>query len=184
MRLVGRVTLCLTWLDTRSNLNSIVMLDYEKTREGALRRQQELVARQKEIAAQKTQLEEELTQIKKEMIGLEQIIDGLDFMSNDIPPDLEERGFTDQIRGILSMTNSHLVPTQIRDALMAAGVTGSSPKNLLISVHTVLGRIADELDTITTTEGKTAYKRKQRGALPSRLNPRWERAASFGQKKD
>ena len=136
------------------------MLDYAKTREDALRRQQELVARQKEIAAQKHQIEEELTQIKKEMIGLEQIIDGLDFMSNDIPPDLEERGFTDQVRGILSMTNSHLVPTQIRDALMSAGVTGSSPKNLLISVHTVLGRIADELDTITTTEGKTAYKRK------------------------
>ncbi len=157
------------------------MFDYEKTRENALRRQQEIAARQKEIATQKRQLDDEASQLHKESVGLEQIIEGVDFMSNDIPPDLEERGFTDQIRGILSMTNSHLVPTQIRDALMNAGVTGSSPKNLLISVHTVLGRIADELDMITTTEGKTAYKRKPtaRGAPQRAYVPRGSLAEKF-----
>jgi len=136
------------------------MFDYTKTREDALRRKQELANREQGIAAQKQKLEEESAQIKRELIGLEQILEGLDFMSNDTPPDLEEVGFTDQIRGILNMTNSHLVPTQIRDALMNAGVTGSSPKNLLISVHTVLGRIKDELDVIDR-DGKPAYRVKK-----------------------
>lgn len=139
------------------------MLDYTKTREDALRRRQELTIRQQQIVKQKQQLEEESAQIKRELIGLEQILEGLDFMSNDTPPDLEEVGFTDQIRRILGTTSSYLVPTQIRDALQQAGVTGSSPKNLLISVHTVLNRIQDELETTQTAEGKTAYRGKPSG---------------------
>jgi hypothetical protein len=142
------------------------MMDYAKTREGAMRRQQELISRQKEISSQIRQLEEELTRIRKEMVGLEQIIEGLEFMSKDASSDLEGLGFTDQIRSILTSSGYHMTATQVRDTLMGMGVTGSSPKTLLISVHTVLGRISDELDIITTTEGKPAYKRKFRSLTP------------------
>ena len=54
----------------------------------------------------------------------------------------------------------HLDPTQIRDSLITRGFPYTSPKNLLISVHTVLGRIKEELDVIMPEAGKPAYRAK------------------------
>jgi hypothetical protein len=135
-------------------------MDYTKTKQDASNRKLELGARLQEIADEKTRLDGEAEQIKRELIGLDQILDGVEFMTSDMPTDFEPPGFTDKIRKILSETPVPLVPTQVRDALQAAGVTGSSAKNLLINVHTVLERIESELDKTTTPEGKTAYKRK------------------------
>jgi hypothetical protein len=136
------------------------MMDYNKTRTEAEARKQSLLVRLKEIPSEKTKLDEEIDQIKRELIGIDQILDGLAFMDSNIPPDFEPVGFTDNVRKILSETLVPLVPTQIRDALEAKGITGSTSKNLLINVHKVLERIESELDKTTTTEGKTAYKRK------------------------
>src|SRR5580698_2443249 len=136
-------------------------MDYTKAKEDAERRKDQLLARQQQIPAEKEKLDEELEQNKRELIGLDQILDGLDFMSGDVPPDFEPTGFTDKIRQILGETGVPLIPTQIRDSLQARGVTGSSPKNLLINVHKVLERIPDELEISTTPEGKTSYKRKE-----------------------
>jgi hypothetical protein len=134
-------------------------MDYGKTKDNAQRRKADLLQRQQQIPLEKKRLDEELEKNKRELIGLDQILDGLDFMNSDIPPDFEPTGFTDNIRQILSETTVPLVPTQIRDALQARGITGSSPKNLLINVHKVLERIDTELKESTTPDGKTAYTR-------------------------
>src|SRR5580704_6524984 len=135
------------------------MMDYSKTRTEAEAKRQTLLSRQKEIPREKKKLDEEMEQIKRELIGLEQILDGLTFMDSTITPDFEPEGFTDTVRKILSETTVPLVPTQLRDALEAKGVTGSTSKNLLINVHKVLERIESELEKTTTPEGKTSYKR-------------------------
>jgi hypothetical protein len=136
------------------------MMDYGKTRTEAEAKKQVLLARQKEIPQEKKRLDEEMERIKRELIGIEQILDGLGFMDSDMPLDFEPSGFTDSIRKILSDTPTPLVPTQIRDALEAKGITGSTSKNLLINVHKVLERISDELTAIKRTDRKTAYQRK------------------------
>src|SRR5437899_10232836 len=125
-------------------------LDYEKTREEAKSRKAELMVRALAITAEKEQLEAEMKQIKRELSGLDHILEGVEFMTSEVPPDFEPPGFTDKIRKMLSETTVPLQPTQIRDGLEAVGVKGSSSRNLLISVHTVLERIKDELEESTT----------------------------------
>ena len=145
-------------LDMRCNLSFV--MDYSKTREDANARKDALTLRALAIMEERKNLDAEVEQIRRELIGLDQILDGVEFMTSEIPPDLEPPGFTDKIRKILSDTQIPLVPTQVRDALEAAGSKGSSSRNLLISVHTVIERIKSELEESATPEGKTAYKRK------------------------
>jgi hypothetical protein len=142
------------------------MMDYDRIRTEAGARKQTLLARQKDIPKEKQKLDEEMEQIKRELIGIDQILDGVAFMDSSIPTDFEPEGFTDNVRKILSETTLPLVPTQIRDALEAKGIMGSSSKNLLINVHKVLERIDSELDKTQTAEGKTAYKRKIAWTVP------------------
>lgn len=147
------------------------MIDYDKTRDDAQRRKAELIERQQQIGEGKRHLNEEEEQIKRELIGLDQILDGLDFVSSDVPTDAEPTGFTDTIRKILTRTSVPLVPTQIRDSLQARGFTGSSAKNLLINVHKVLDRIESELNCTTTPDGKTAYRHKAARRAPGTQVP-------------
>lgn len=135
-------------------------MDYNKTREDAAKRKQELITRQEQIRTDKSKLDHEMEQIKLELIGLDQILEGLEYMESGPPPDLEPVGFTDKIKHILQTTNVHLLPTQIRDALMNLGETGSSMKNLLIAVHSILARLEPFLAT-KEVSGKTAYKWKE-----------------------
>jgi len=107
------------------------MMDYGKTRTEAEAKKQVLLASQMEIPQEKKRLDEEMERIKRELIGIEQILDGLGFMDSDMPLDFEPSGFTDSIRKILSDTPTPLVPTQIRDALEAKGITGSTSKKPL-----------------------------------------------------
>jgi hypothetical protein len=135
------------------------MMDYDRIRSEAGARKQTLLARQTDIPKEKQKLDEEMERIKRELIGIDQILDGLAFMESDIAPDFEPTGFTENIRKILSETPVPLVPTQIRDALEAKGITGSTSKNLLINVHKVLERISDELEQTKRADGKIGYKR-------------------------
>jgi hypothetical protein len=146
-------------------------MDYDKIRDSANQRRAELLQRQLQIAEENKKRTEEEEQNKRELIGLDQILDGLDFVSGDILPELEPIGFTDNIRKILADTSVPLIPTQIRDSLQARGVSGSSSKNLLINVHKVLERIEPELVRTTTSDGKIAYKHKSAPGLPSNQTP-------------
>jgi hypothetical protein len=73
------------------------------------------------------------------------------------PPGYVPEGLTPEIRKILTTAAAHMSPVQVREALIARNFPNSSSKNLLINVHTALGRIKDELDVIER-DGKPAYK--------------------------
>jgi hypothetical protein len=147
------------------------MIDYDKIRDEAGRRKAELLERQHLIKEATKKLADEAEQNKRELIGLDQVLEGLDFVSGDAPPDFEPTGFTDNIRKILTETPLPLVPTQIRDSLQARGISGSSAKNLLINVHKVLERIEPELETSATSDGKTAYRHKAAARSPNKQLP-------------
>jgi len=151
----------LTRLGVKGNLATLTsMMDYNKTRDDAIRRKTEVIERQQKIKEEQKKLKDEAEQNQRELIGLDQILEGLDFVESDLLPDSEPTGFTDNIRKILTETTVPLVPTQIRDSLQARGIAGSSPKNLLINVHKVLERIEPELISTATPDGKTAFKHK------------------------
>src|SRR5713101_2121208 len=111
--------------------------------------------------------------IDREIEALMRIIEGAQIATKDpsywdpdnpawVPkksPDAEPAGVTESIRKILRRNRSALFPTQIRDALEMMGIEGSSPKNLLIHVHKVLGRLLEN-DEIAQEprEGKMAYR--------------------------
>jgi len=136
-------------------------------KEDAERRKKDLHLRLAQIPEEKQKLDDEVQSIKRELIGLDQVLDGLEVMTSGPVPTPDPAGFTDKIRKLLSDTSVPLVPTQIRDALEQAGVTATSSKNLLISVHTVLDRIDAELEKIQREDGKIAYKRKMPWTFPS-----------------
>jgi chromosome segregation ATPase len=131
-------------------------MDINTTRNEAEKERESLIARLKQIEEDRDKLKEEEAQVTRRLLGLEQIVEGLELMEADSSTVLEPIGLTDRIRKILSETPRPLYPTQIRDALIAQGVSGSSIKILLISVHTTLTRIKNELNEVNV-EGKTAY---------------------------
>lgn len=150
------LTLALTWLTIGSNLD-FVMMDYSKTREEAIKRKTELAQRSQQIASERTRLDEEVENIEKEMIGLDQIIEGLDFVasSNELEA-ASVPGLTEHIRTILQQTSVPLLPSQIRDSCLTAGIKATSDKNLLISVHNALRKMKPNLKE-SKIENKTAY---------------------------
>lgn len=107
----------------------------------------------------------ELARLDERRAVLLRLIQNLKDLSSDElyelvpPPGYVAKGITDEIRTIMSLATVHLDAMQIRDALIQRGVLYSSPKNLLINVHTVLGRIGEEFDVIER-DGKPAYKAK------------------------
>ncbi|SPF31624.1 hypothetical protein SBA1_100080 [Candidatus Sulfotelmatobacter kueseliae] len=78
------------------------------------------------------------------------------------PPGYVPQGLTEEIRTILSITTVHLTPMEIRDSLITRGFKASSPKNLLINVHTVISRLHDARElSVAQKDGKPAYKRSE-----------------------
>jgi hypothetical protein len=135
-------------------------MDYDKTREECLRRKQEVTGRLSKIWEERNLLQTELETLQRELAGIEHILEGVDVVTSDEPLASEPKGMGDHIRHLLQETPVHLLPTQIRDSLISVGVTGSSPKNLLIGVHNVLSRLDRFLDT-TEINNRTAYRWKR-----------------------
>ena len=100
--------------------------------------------------------------------------------------DAQAAGLTDSIRRILDTAYpKHLTVSVVRDRLEDAGFdfTGYT-SNPLATIGTILRRMVPKEAEVTENDGVSAYRRKQQRALPDRLKPRWERAASFGREKD
>ena len=135
-------------------------MDYIKTREDALRRRQELTERLTRIFEERVVLQSELERNQRELATIDMILEGLDFNESDAPLEGEASGVSDHVRRLLQQTPVPLLPTQIREALTAIGITGSSRKNLLISVHNVLSRLDRYLET-TEINNRPAYRWKQ-----------------------
>src|SRR6476620_8404131 len=110
------------------------------------------------------QAQEELAYLEERRGILLRLIQGLRELSADDayeltpPPGYVPKGLTEEIRTILTLTTVPLEPTQIRDSLITRNFPHTSPKNLLINVHTVLGRIEDVLDVTEDENGKKRYK--------------------------
>lgn len=109
----------------------------------------------------------ELARLEERRASLLRLIENLSAIAEEDqyeltpPPGYVPQGLTEEIRTILNLTTVPLWPTEIRDALITRGFKASSPKNLLINVHTVISRLHDarELDP-SDKDGKTAYKLK------------------------
>jgi hypothetical protein len=82
------------------------------------------------------------------------------------PPGYEPKGLTEEIRAIMNLTTVPLDAMQIRDSMLHRGFESSNPKNLLISVHTVLKRIEAELHK-GERDGKPTYIAKIRTFDPA-----------------
>lgn len=146
-------------------------IDYEKTQQELASRRREISERQKTILQQKADLDKEYQELQQELVTVDHMLEGISFMKSDGPPaDYELMGFGEKIETILKQTPVHLFPTQIRDELMEKGTKGSSPKNLLISIHNVLARIEKNLD-VKEVDGRYCYKWKSAEIKPLRYNP-------------
>lgn len=152
-----RLTVILTRLDIPDTiLLGVVDMDYTRSKQEALQEKEDLLKQREQIAQEKERLDRANGEIERRLIGLEHILEGFEFLSNDIPPELEKPGFTEQIRRILQQASFPLTAIEIRNTLVAEGVEHSSKKNLLISIHTVLGRLESDLKK-SEKDGKSAY---------------------------
>src|SRR5258708_7267137 len=149
-------------------------MNYAQSQKEVLEQRDQLLKQRQQIADEKERLDRVNGEIERQLVGLDYILDGLEFLSTDRPPELEAPGFTEQVRRVLQQTSEPLTATEIRDCLLATGVKHTSPNNLLISVHTVLGRIKPDLLESKKAD-KAAYKWKRRFHVPHKRRLRFSR---------
>ena len=154
-------------------------MNYAQSQKDALEQREQLLKQRQQIAEEKERLDRVNGEIERQLVGLDYILDGLEFLSTDRPPELEAPGFTEQVRRVLQQTSGPLTATEIRDCLLATGVKHTSLKNLLISVHTVLGRIKSDLRE-SEKAGKPAYKWKRRFRVTYKRRLRFPRERNDG----
>lgn len=137
------------------------MLDYANTRKAAVHSRRQLSERLSQSLDELAGLQAKIEQVRRELATVDQILEAIDFLDAAPPLEGEPSGMADHIRRTLQQTTTHLLPTQLRDLLLAAGVTSSSPKNLLIGVHNVISRLEPYLET-KEINGRAAYRFKPR----------------------
>jgi len=135
-------------------------MNYGQTRKDALRRRKELSERLEEISEEAIALQAEKQNMQRELAAVDLILEGVDIYRSDAPLEGESSGVADHVRRLLQQTPVPLLPTQIRDFLESAGITGSSRRNLLIGVHNVLTRLELYLETVEIN-GRPAYRWKR-----------------------
>ena len=154
-------------------------MNYAQSQKEVLEQRDQLLKQRQQIAEEKERLDRVNGEIERQLVGLDYMLDGLEFLSTDRPPELEAPGFTEQVRKLLQQTLEPLTATDIRDHLVATGIEHTSPKNLLISVHTVLGRIKPDLREFEKA-GKSAYKWKRRFRVTHKRRLRFPRERTDG----
>jgi len=99
-------------------------------------------------------------EIDREMTKLRQLIRA----NADMLPDSEgavfleeaessgERGFTDTIRQLLRSNSDGFTPTELRNALITAGVDLNSQSNAMASIHSVLKRLEKNREVVSEQE--------------------------------
>jgi hypothetical protein len=132
-------------------------MNYRKMRDEAVRRKGELELKLEQILKEQVRLNADREQAERELATVDQILDAVDSLDSSPPIEGEVSGTADYIRRTLQQTRDYLLPTQLRDLLVGAGVSGSSPQNVLIGVHNVLSRLKAHLET-REINGRTAYR--------------------------
>jgi hypothetical protein len=136
-------------------------MNYTQIREDALSRRQQLHERLSTILEERKRLQAEMEDKQRELAALDLILQSVDSLSSAEPIEGEPSGMADHVRRLLQQTPIHLLPTQIRDSLIVRGITGSSPKNLLIGVHNVIARLEHFLDK-SEINNRPAYRWKRK----------------------
>ncbi|HEX9222594.1 MAG TPA: hypothetical protein VF860_04630 [Candidatus Acidoferrales bacterium] len=134
-------------------------MDYEQTLKDA---QEKL----KTLAVQRDAIDREIEALMRIIEGAQIATKDPSYWDPDNPawvpkktPDAEPVGVTESMRKVLRRNRTAMLPTEIRDALEAMGIEGSSPKNLLIHVHKTLGRLHGNGEIAQEPrEGKMAYR--------------------------
>jgi hypothetical protein len=126
------------------------------------------------ICKLRTEKQESVTKIAeldRQIEAWEGILAGLRFLGNpeaEMPlprrVNLEGLGLRDAVVKILERSPLPLTPVEIREIMMLSGVTAHAPKNLLISIHTTLGRLGDVIEEVSGPDGKPAYRMRHKTA--------------------
>src|SRR5271157_214712 len=118
------------------------------------------------LQEKRQRLLEERALIDRQLETIDQTIESLLFLGNPeskmpLPVTLGEMGLQDAVRSVFRRSFPvYLLPTDVRNTLVAAGTFGPSSKKLLIAVHTAISRMEDELEEEKRPGGKTAYRWK------------------------
>ena len=107
---------------------------------------------------------QELAALESQKSHLLRLIKTLEVMTDFSPAMLPSttigyvsKGITEEIKTVLRESPVHLTAVQVRDAILARGVTTRNVRTLLISVHTILKRIEAEIN-IDVRGKKRFYK--------------------------
>jgi hypothetical protein len=118
------------------------------------------------LQQKKKALLEEKASIDRQLEIIDQTIESLIFLGNPeskmpLPLNINEMGLQDAVHSVFRRSYPiYLLPTDLRDTLVSAGTFGPSSKNLLISIHTAISRMKNELEEESRPAGKTAYRWK------------------------
>jgi hypothetical protein len=100
----------------------------------------------------------EIAKTKRNIAALFHLVHG-DDEDAEYTPDVQVDGLTDSIRDILRAAGKRgIAPMDIRSELTALGFQVNDYKNILASIHTVLGRLVLN-DGVTISEGKYFWRK-------------------------
>lgn len=139
------------------SLFNLMGMDYGKTQVQIEARRQELFRKLSEIEKQRAHLDEEYEKAQRELLALIQMRSGAEIALGqaEVPcPPIP--GLTEHIRNVLLASPVPLTPTDIRRSCLEVGIRGSSRKNLLIAVHSILKRFGYDVKRVQV-KGKSAY---------------------------
>lgn len=132
-------------------------MDYGKTQVQIEARRQELFRKLADIQMQRKHLDEEYEKAERELVALIHMRSGAEIALGQVEvPRPAVPGLTEHIRNVLLASPVPLSPTDIRNSCLEVGIRGSSRKNLLIAVHSILKRFGYDVKRVKMN-GKTAY---------------------------
>jgi hypothetical protein len=129
------------------------MSKYRKNFSGLLREINVLVARRDKLDLQ-------ITNLKTLAVATYDLMDGKEKVAySEALKELHksDQSLTEEIRRVLIL-GVPVTPTEIRDHLVRSGYNFSRyQSNPLVSIHSTLNRLKDELDIVTREDGTKAY---------------------------
>lgn len=134
----------------------------------------------RKLRDQKLGYEKKIAEIDQRIDAFESILAGLRFLGNpevELPlprrMNLDGLGMQEAILKILRRSPVPLSPIEIREIMMNSGLVGTSPKNLLISIHTALRqRIQDRVEEVAGPSGRQYRLRETEVGKDTRTQPK------------
>jgi hypothetical protein len=117
----------------------------------------------RELMVRKEELQEQIDKLKNLLAATAELMDESEqtaFVEAFRQLDSSRQGLTQAVRSVLTQAGrEHSTPVQIRDQLVRSGYKFDGyQSNPLISVHSVLNRMKDELEIVILEEGTKGYR--------------------------